>query len=210
MADIVGAISALNDVEIAADAPVTEAVFSKIGANINELILGFCPVGTVVMTLLTEFEFQTEMGGGTEWRLADGSSAAGTRYNTITGQANLPDMRGVFPRGKNHLRSTSTGDSAGDRSLVSYQADALLQHQHSDSLHNHDQVVHTGNINHNVASGPAGNNTVVRPPGAGPDFGLFSNVLNNSSANISNVSGAPATSENIVRNVCVNYMIRVN
>jgi hypothetical protein len=38
MADIPGALVKLNDVEVAQDAPITEALFSKIGANINALI----------------------------------------------------------------------------------------------------------------------------------------------------------------------------
>lgn len=38
MANIAGATSKLTDVEIAADQPVTEALFTKIGANINQNI----------------------------------------------------------------------------------------------------------------------------------------------------------------------------
>lgn len=38
MADIVSAIDKMNDVEIAADAPLSEALLEKIGANINGLI----------------------------------------------------------------------------------------------------------------------------------------------------------------------------
>ncbi len=38
MADIPGSINKLTDVEIAADAPLTEALLTKIGANINALI----------------------------------------------------------------------------------------------------------------------------------------------------------------------------
>ena len=38
MADIPGALSKLNDIEISNEAPVTEALNNKYGANINELI----------------------------------------------------------------------------------------------------------------------------------------------------------------------------
>jgi hypothetical protein len=38
MADIVGAILKMTDVEIASDAPITEALMTKMGANINALI----------------------------------------------------------------------------------------------------------------------------------------------------------------------------
>ena len=38
MADIPGSINKLTDVEIAADAPLTEALLTKIGADINALI----------------------------------------------------------------------------------------------------------------------------------------------------------------------------
>ena len=38
MADIPGSINKLNDIEIGTDAPLTEALLTKIGANINALI----------------------------------------------------------------------------------------------------------------------------------------------------------------------------
>jgi len=38
VADIIGSINKMNDIEIGVDAPVTEALMTKIGANINALI----------------------------------------------------------------------------------------------------------------------------------------------------------------------------
>lgn len=210
MADIPGSIASMNDVEIASDAPVTEALFSKIGANINEIIAAIQPVGTIVASVLTEAEFQAEKGGGTEWIIADGRSITGSRLQILTGVSNAPELRGRVLKGKNNGISTSLGDEAGERALGNYQADALLQHQHTDAGHSHDQIFHSGNINHNVVSGVAGLNTVGRPPGAGPDFGFFSAVVQASGANITNVSGAAAAAENRVRNVCVNWFVRIN
>lgn len=38
MADIASALAKMNDIEVAGDAPITEALLTKIGANINGLI----------------------------------------------------------------------------------------------------------------------------------------------------------------------------
>jgi hypothetical protein len=43
----------------------------------------------------------------------------------------LPDARGVFLRGMNMGRETSTGDTDGDRKIGSYQSDTLKSHHHT-------------------------------------------------------------------------------
>lgn len=50
MAEIPGAIQKMNDLEIAANSPVSENLFNKIGANINGMIDLFGEVGSVVLT----------------------------------------------------------------------------------------------------------------------------------------------------------------
>ena len=69
MADIVGALDAMNDIEIASDAPLTEALHTKYGANVNELIKAYMPVGSIIHSLLTEAEVQAEIGS-TSWVIA--------------------------------------------------------------------------------------------------------------------------------------------
>lgn len=79
------------------------------------------PVGAIMAAMLTQTQFQQQCGS--EWVLADGSSASGTRYNSITGNANLPDLRGMYLRGKNNSRSDGNQDPDGEVALGTYQAD---------------------------------------------------------------------------------------
>lgn len=63
------------------------------------IVLGaLLPVGSVIHSMLTEAQFQAQAGSG--WVLADGRSAAGSVYNTITGAGTIPNMQGIFLRGK--------------------------------------------------------------------------------------------------------------
>lgn len=82
-------------------------------------------VGDVVQSMLTEAQFQAIRG--TDWVLADGRTAAGTEYNSITGNANIPDMRGQFLRGKDHGRHAidGNGNPDGDVALGTYTGDAI-------------------------------------------------------------------------------------
>lgn len=74
------------------------------------------PVGSVIHSMLTEAQFQAQAGNG--WVLADGRSATGTVYKTITGASVIPDMRGAFLRAKG-----STYNPDGDLALGTYTAD---------------------------------------------------------------------------------------
>lgn len=78
-------------------------------------------VGEIRAAMLTLTQFQQQ--AGSDWVLADGSSATGTRYNSITGNANLPDLRGMYLRGKNNSRSDGSQDPDGEVALGTYQAD---------------------------------------------------------------------------------------
>jgi hypothetical protein len=87
------------------------------------------PVGSVIHSMLTEAQFQAQIGSG--WVLADGRSATGTVYNTVTGATTIPDMRGKFLRGKNNGASGANYNQDGDSTLGTYQADKNLAHIHS-------------------------------------------------------------------------------
>ena len=54
-------------------------------------------VGSIQQSLLTEAQFQAVMGT-TNWVLANGQGVSGSQYNNITGNANVPDLRGKFLR----------------------------------------------------------------------------------------------------------------
>jgi hypothetical protein len=56
---------------------------------------------------------------------------AGSRYQTLTEASTIPDLRGIFLRGKNNGRSTATGNTAGDVALGTYAGDKMLDHTHT-------------------------------------------------------------------------------
>lgn len=82
------------------------------------------PVGTVIHSMLTTAQFASEYGDN--WVLADGRSATGTRYAAVTGLSTIPDMRGVFLRGKG-----ATYNPDGDLALGTYSTDKYLSHAHT-------------------------------------------------------------------------------
>ena len=83
------------------------------------------PIGSVIHSMLSESQFQSQIGSG--WVLADGRSATGTIYNTITGASAIPDMRDIFLRGKGNGRGINPD---GDLALGTYAADKYLSHNH--------------------------------------------------------------------------------
>jgi hypothetical protein len=56
-------------------------------------------VGDIKQSILTEVQFKAQMGAdGGGWVLADGRNVSGSTYATITGQPNVPDLRGAYLR----------------------------------------------------------------------------------------------------------------
>jgi hypothetical protein len=84
-------------------------------------------VGDIVHSMLTEAQFQAERDG--TWVLADGRSVVGDGYETITGNTNIPDLRGRFLRGKNNGR-VSGSNPDGEFNLGQEQGDAFQGHEH--------------------------------------------------------------------------------
>lgn len=81
------------------------------------------PVGAKTYSMLTEAQFQAQNGSG--WVLADGRNVSGSDYHTKTGQTTVPDLRGVHLRGKNNGRADGNQDTAGERSVRSFQNTAI-------------------------------------------------------------------------------------
>src|SRR4030042_829104 len=65
------------------------------------------PVGSVIQSMLTEAQFQAVYGSG--WVLCDGRSVAGSFFQSITGNSNIPDNRSLYLRGKKNGRSDGKG-----------------------------------------------------------------------------------------------------
>jgi hypothetical protein len=86
-------------------------------------------VGSIVHTMLDVDSFQNK--NGARWILADGRAApAGSEYVRLVGP-NVPDLRGVFLRGKNYDRSTTEGNADGDLPVGAYQKGEIASHSHS-------------------------------------------------------------------------------
>lgn len=142
-------------------------------------------IGDIKASMLTEAQFDQVHGPG--WVLADGRSAAGTAYFALTNNALLPDLRGVFLRGKDHGREAENGQGNPDLvipDLGDYRQDSFKGHQHSVLRHaGDDQLV--GGITGAQVGGP----TDVNPDG---------------------LTSAEGGLESRPRNVTVNFYIRVN
>ena len=68
-----------------------------IKANDGTLVSSsFFAVGSVQQTFLSQAEFESIMG--TDWVPADGRDVTGSVYEQITGNATVPDCRGMFLR----------------------------------------------------------------------------------------------------------------
>jgi hypothetical protein len=148
------------------------------------------PVGTVISSLLTEAQFQSERG--TNWVLADGRTIASTtKFAQLYGSTTIPDLRGQFLRGKNNGRADGNQDPAGERSLGVYQADQFQGHWHN-------FFGEDGGI------GSAGRYRVSTNSTTG-----LSNVVTNPITDGTN--GTPRTgNETRVKNVAVNYFIKID
>ena len=79
-------------------------------------------VGSMQQSLLTEAQFAAALPAAqrSKWVLADGRNVAGTQYETITGSAMVPDLRGAYLR----MAGVNASNSAWDGgALDSYQED---------------------------------------------------------------------------------------
>lgn len=89
-------------------------------------------VGDVKFSFLSEVEFQNQFDDS--WVLCDGRSVVGSNYQNITANSTIPDMRGQFPRVKDHGAGINP---SGDLNLGVIQSDTFKEHTHSDSGHSH-------------------------------------------------------------------------
>jgi hypothetical protein len=167
-------------------------------------------VGDIQESMLTLAQFQAQPGRGPGWVLADGSNCTGSAYALITGNTNLPDLRGVFRRAKNNGRSDGNQNPAGDLALGTFQSDQIASHLHSISDPGHFHDAHIGNTTSGsdnrfaqVVSSSGASNVVTR------------NNVDANSGIVANTTGITATnafgaSETSPKAVTVNVFIRIN
>lgn len=86
-------------------------------------------VGSTVCTMLDLDTFLKK--NGESWVLADGREAPpGSDYCKLV-DVKVPDLRGVFLRGRNYDRNLAEGNADGDLKLGTYQKGAIAAHTHS-------------------------------------------------------------------------------
>jgi hypothetical protein len=165
------------------------------------------PIGMVAQSMLTESQFQEI--NGVNWVLADGRSVAGSVYEAVTGNSNLPDLRGMVLRGKNNARVDGFQNPDGELALGTFQEYEIPAHTHPPgSLTTNTTGSHSHSIPGNVNSGPTGPysdqtnltgvNSNTNPAG------------NHSHSITGGVTGPQGGNENRMRNVTVNNFIKIN
>jgi hypothetical protein len=163
--------------------------------QINDIRKMGVPVGTIVASTLTPKQFAIAADDSpdfdpqkSKWALANGDEAKGTNYAMLTGNAKLPNLCAVFLRGKKNGRSQDpSGNSLAnveEVELGEYRPDIVGPHTHDQYLHM-DKDNKTGEM--------------------GMRWDGYSN-LNSPVV----VRGWNPGGENIVKNVTVNYFIRIN
>jgi hypothetical protein len=106
-------------------------------------------VGSIVSSTLTENQFITATGkDSANWRMCDGRSAVGTTYATLTGRANVPDLRGAYFR---MAGNNSTNPAWKGGNLLEWQEDATRM------PHNKFHTSTSGNHRHTLSKMQGGN-----------------------------------------------------
>lgn len=87
-------------------------------------------IGDVRSSFLTETQFQAEVD--TTWVLCDGRNISGADLHVlIPAFLTIPDLRGMFLRGKNEGRVDGKENPDGEIALGDYQADEFASHSHT-------------------------------------------------------------------------------
>lgn len=149
MTDIAAAALPIQVEATRTTSPVSESLAQTMGSSINFCLINILPVGSVVESMLSEAQFQTE--SGTNWILADGRSVVGSRYEFLTGSSTVVDLRGRYPRAKDHGAGV---DTHGDLALGTSYADQFKSHLHTVAITSSGGF--TGNSYNSGASAPGG------------------------------------------------------
>jgi hypothetical protein len=187
--------------------PVSESSLASIGAIGNYLLNVIAPVGTIWGSMLFDSgdgthpnnSFQSQLGSGNPnpptWVLADGRDVTGSRYQTLTGNTHIPDLRGIMIRAANNggsaagTRADGKQNPDGNLAPGTYSADKLASHTHTFQT---DYILNTS-----TGSRGAGND--------GDTYGTNPVQLDNQ-IKINNTGG----NETAPKNVTINYFIRIN
>lgn len=205
MSDIPSSFSLVQQESVQFNQPVSENSLGSIGALANALRRTMLPVGSVIPSVLTEAQFQSQNTNPTPetWVLADGRDVSGSSYQLVTGQTTIPDMRGVSVRGKNNGRSDGNQNPDGDLTLGQFTASRFTNHNHgfNDPGHVHSMSPDFGNAGTNYNSGNNRQAYAITPFGTGQQTA-------SSHTNINFVG--EGGNDTAPSNVTLNYFIRIN
>lgn len=178
--------------------------------------LGTNLIGDIRTSILTESQFNSVQGFG--WVLADGRSVAGSPYSALTGNANVPDLRGQFLRGKNYTRADAYQDLNGNSAEGTQRAFKTAMPSAGWSIaqggaHSHTENT-AGAYNTPVLTSQTLNTGTLPPTqsfaiwdGSTQSVGAHSHVINTSSTHNHNISGGDI--ETSPNHVVVNYFIYI-
>ncbi|NUN09595.1 MAG: tail fiber protein [Ignavibacteriaceae bacterium] len=201
---------AVNAASVADNAITT----SKLAAEVMNALV---PIGTIIISALSEAQLNTLMGGNTgRWKICDGQTCSGTTYATLTGRSTVPDLRGMFIRGASSQQKTaSTGEliTYNGSSVLTFQEDKVQGHAHTNDAHYHLTNHYQGSdVAHAEFWGGAGQST-ANPHG----IGRYGNSQQMTSTEITIKApsaynnGTPRVStETKPASVSFNYFIKVN
>ena len=185
-------------------AAVASTMGTRLGAAINFIIdnLPSGPgIGTIQPSMLTLVQFQAIKGAG--WVLCDGANVTGSAYQTSLGFTNVPDLRNRFFRGKNHARSTGTGDPDGDLALGTFRSNKIKSHSHTATYVTNRPIAHTNSTFDQDAGGERYNhNPFIWPL---TSYNMTTQVLNSPPSAYTEIAA-----EMRPMNIAVNFFIRIN
>ncbi len=152
------------------------------------------PVGTVIASLLKPSEFAKAVGDPdtfdvtkSRWTLADGKSVSGTRWAALRANASVPNLCGVFLRGKNN----SKRPDVKELELGDFASDTVGPHKHY--VRYYDPNAPEAQVGASILW-DGGKRFTVRP---NDDF-------------VQGVPTSEALPETSPKNITVNYFIKIN
>ena len=167
-------------------------------------------VGDVRTSMLSEAAFQTKYG--TQWILSDGRSIVGSEWETITGDTNVPDMRGQYLRGKNNGRADGQENPDGELGLGSqtgHKTSTGGLTVPSTGAHQHISSVQINVPAHRYGNSGV-NNTPIHPAEPGNTAEGLERLPLTNSAGAHSHSLAGGSNETAAKNITINYFVKIN
>lgn len=182
------------------------------------------PVGTIISSYLNFEQFNAAAQNNfsspgsiwtsrySKWAPADGREVSNSKFQLITGQLKVPDMRGVFIRGLNQfdfgspvVLSDSRKDPESNRVAGSFQPDAVVNHNHTVNDPGHAHAVSSGYSTSSGSKGTPGGELTNGGNGNGNKW------VHPAERNVTGITLASyGDAETRPKNVSLYYYIRIN